>query len=168
MSTPTDTLLDDVVIPMQIAARGARVIHDSSALAFDPQTLEPASETRRKQRTIAGNFQMLFRHPAWLLPWRNRLWWQLIAHKYLRLAGPLLLLTTVLTSAALSGSHPFYRAALLLQAVFYLLAALGMTLPLRLKILTLPAGFVFLNAAVVSAFWNYLTNPDPARWQTQR
>ncbi len=165
---PTDTVLDDVVIPMRIAIAGRRVIHDSTALAFDPQSLEPVAEKRRKRRTLAGNFQMLFRHPSWLLPWRNRLWWQLIAHKYLRLAGPLLLLTAFATSAVLSGNHPFYRAALLLQVVFYLLAALGMTLPLRLKILTLPAGFVFLNAAVISAFWNYLTNPDPARWQTRR
>ncbi len=165
---PTDTVLDDVVIPMRIAIAGQRVVHDSTALAFDPQSLEPVAEKRRKRRTLAGNFQMLFRHPSWLLPWRNRLWWQLIAHKYLRLAGPLLLLTAFATSAVLSGSHPFYRAALLLQVVFYLLAALGMTLPLRLKILTLPAGFVFLNAAVISAFWNYLTNPDPARWQTRR
>ena len=165
---PTDTVLDDVVVPMRIAIAGHRVVHESTALAFDPQSLEPVAEKRRKSRTLAGNFQMLFRHPAWLLPWRNRLWWQLIAHKYLRLAGPLLLFTTFLTSATLSGSHPFYRAALLLQTVFYLLAVLGMTLPLRLKILTLPAGFVFLNAAVISAFWNYLTNPDPARWQTRR
>lgn len=165
---PPDTVLDDVVVPMRIAIAGHRVVHESTALAFDPQTLEPVAEKRRKRRTLAGNFQMLFRYPAWLLPWRNRLWWQLIAHKYLRLAGPLLLVTAFLTNASLIGSHPFYRAALLLQAVFYLLAALGMTLPLRLKILTLPAGFVFLNAAVVSAFWNYLTNPDPARWQTRR
>ena len=166
-SLPVDTVLDDVVIPMRIALRGHRVVHESTALAFDPQSLEPAAEKRRKRRTLAGNFQMLFRYPAWLLPWRNRLWWQLIAHKYLRLAGPMLLLMVLATSAILFA-HPVYRAALLFQAAFYLLAAIGMVLPTRLKLVTLPAGFVFLNAAVISAFWHYLTNPDPARWQTKR
>lgn len=165
---PDDTVLDDVVIPMRIALAGKRIIHEPTALAFDPQPLEPAAEKRRKRRTLAGNFQMLFRHPSWLLPWHNRLWWQLIAHKYLRLAGPLLLLLALVTSALLSETMWLYRAALLLQTAFYLLASLGMLLPLRLKILTLPAGFVFLNAAVVSAFLHYLTNPDPARWQTKR
>ena len=163
---PADTVLDDVVIPMRIAVAGRRVVHESTALAFDPQPLEPAAEKRRKRRTLAGNFQMLVRHPMWLLPWKNRLWWQLISHKYLRLTGPLLLATAFIASALLS--HPIYRAALFFQVAFYLLAAFGMILPLRLKVLTLPAAFVFLNAAVVSAFWDYLTNPDPARWQTRR
>ncbi len=164
---PADTVLDDVVIPMRIALGGYRVVHESTALAFDPQSLEPAAEKRRKRRTLAGNFQMLFRYPAWLLPWRNRLWWQLIAHKYLRLSGPFLLLAA-LGSSAILFAHPVYRVALLFQAAFYLLAAIGMVLPTRLKLFTLPAGFVFLNAAVISAFWHYLTNPDPARWHTKR
>jgi cellulose synthase/poly-beta-1,6-N-acetylglucosamine synthase-like glycosyltransferase len=164
---PSDTVLDDVVIPMRIAVGGSRVVHESDAIAFDPQQLEPTAEKRRKRRTLAGNFQMLFRHPSWLLPWKNRLWWQLIAHKYLRLTGPLLLVIIFVSSAALF-TNLFYRAALLFQAAFYLLAALGMTQPTRNKILTLPAGFVFLNGAVVAAFWHYLTAPDLARWQTRR
>ncbi len=165
---PEDTVLDDVVVPMRIAIAGKRVIHEPTALAFDPQSLEPTTEKRRKRRTLAGNFQMLFRYPAWLLPWKNRLCGQLIAHKYLRLAGPLLLILTLASSATLAHTATLYRAALLFQAAFYLLAGIGMLLPIRLKILTLPAGFVFLNAAVVAALWHYLTNPDPARWQTRR
>jgi len=164
---PEDTVLDDVVIPMQIALKGKRVIHDPSALAFDPQKLDPTVERRRKRRTLAGNFQMLFRYPSWILPWRNRLWWQLIAHKYLRLAGPVLLITPVVCSLILSD-HPLYRAALLFQAAFYSLALIGMLLPSRSIIITLPAGFVFLNTAVVRAFWHYLVTPNPSRWQTNK
>ncbi len=162
---PADTILDDVVVPMRIAISGYRVLHEPAARAFDPQTLEPAAEARRKRRTLAGNFQILFRHPSWLIPWRNRLWWQLAAHKYLRLAGPVLL-AGALASSAVLAAHPFYRAALLLQAAFYLLAGAGMATPLRTPILSLPAGFVFLNLAVVRAFWHYLTAEAPARWQT--
>jgi len=161
---PSDTLLDDVVIPMQIAARGARVIHDSQALAFDPQTLDPSREKRRKRRTLAGNFQMLFRHPGWLLPWRNRLWWQLISHKYLRLAAPFFLLTAFAANVALTP-RLFYQATLALQILFYAAAALGF-LPRsrRLKVLALPAGFVFLNLMVLRGFLLYLTRGNRAGW----
>ena len=162
---PADTLLDDVVIPMQIAARGARVIHDPTALAFDPQPLETASEQRRKQRTLAGNFQMLFRYPAWLLPWRHRLWWQLLSHKYLRLAAPLFLLTALAANLALA-TRPFYQATLAVQVLFYTAAALGFLPGLRrLRALALPAGFVFLNAMTLRGFHHYLTRPDRTGWK---
>jgi cellulose synthase/poly-beta-1,6-N-acetylglucosamine synthase-like glycosyltransferase len=164
---PPDTILDDVVIPMQIALAGYRVGHDPKARAFDPQPQDPLVEARRKQRTLAGNFQMLFRYPSWLLPWKNRLWWRLIAHKYLRLASPLLLALLLVTSACL-WRHPLYLAALLLQVGFYLLAAIGMATHLRNKVFSLPAGFVFLNTAVVRAFFKYLFGRDLSRWQIAR
>lgn len=162
---PADTLLDDVVIPMQIAATGARVIHDSEAQAFDPQPLEPAAERRRKQRTLAGGFQMLFRYPAWLLPWGHRLWWQLIAHKYLRLLAPLFLATALLSNLALA-THPFYAASLGIQGFFYLCAALG-SLPgaRRTRLLALPAAFVFLNLQTLRGLLYYLTGAGRTGWK---
>jgi cellulose synthase/poly-beta-1,6-N-acetylglucosamine synthase-like glycosyltransferase len=164
---PPDTILDDVVIPMRIAIAGYRVAHDPEARAFDPQTQEPAIESQRKSRTLAGNFQMLFRDVGWLLPWRNRLWFRLFAHKYLRLAAPLFLGAALVSSAVL-WRHPFYLAALLLQGGFYLLAIVGMATRLRHRFLSLPAGFVFLNLAVVRAFFRYLRGADMGRWQAAR
>lgn len=162
---PADTLLDDVVIPMHIAATGARVIHDSAALAFDPQTLEPAREQRRKQRTLAGNFQMLFRHPGWLLPWRHRLWWQLLSHKYLRLAAPLFLVTAFAANLALAA-QPAYRAILAGQVLFYATAALGLTLrSRRWRVLSLPAGFVFLNFMTLRGLRYFLSHRDRSGWK---
>ena len=165
---PADTVLDDVVIPMRLAVAGHRVIHDPTALAFDPQPLEPAAEALRKRRTLAGNFQMLFHHPAWLLPWRNRLWWQLLSHKYLRLTAPVFLAVLLAASAALSA-HPLYRTALALQLAFYIAAALGLLFPaLRGKIFALPAGFVFLNVTVLRALLHYLTTADLHRWTSRQ
>ena len=162
---PADTLLDDVVIPMHIAAGGARVIHDPEAVAFDPQALEPASEQRRKQRTLAGNFQMLFRYPGWLLPWRHRLWWQLLSHKYLRLAAPFFLLTAFTANLALAA-QPFYLATLAGQALFYAAAALGLMVHSRwLRILSLPAGFIFLNFMSLRGLWQFLTQRDRPGWK---
>jgi cellulose synthase/poly-beta-1,6-N-acetylglucosamine synthase-like glycosyltransferase len=154
---PPDTILDDVVVPMQIATRGSRVLFEASAKAYDPQPLEPAREWKRKTRTMAGNFQMLFRHPHWLLPTRNRLWWQLVSHKYLRLLVPLLLLCCLGTSAGLARVHWIYAATFLGQIVLYLAAGAGFLLPrTRWRILNTISGFVFLQFLCVAGFVRYL------------
>jgi cellulose synthase/poly-beta-1,6-N-acetylglucosamine synthase-like glycosyltransferase len=161
---PDDTLLDDVVIPLQAAAQGARVIHDPAALAFDPQTLEPEKEMRRKQRTLAGGFQMLFRHPAWLLPGGHRLWWQIISHKYLRLLAPFLFLAALVANLALA-TQPFYEICLALQVAFWVIAGLCLLPAARQwKLCKLPAGFVFLNLQVVRGLRYYLTGAGRQGW----
>jgi cellulose synthase/poly-beta-1,6-N-acetylglucosamine synthase-like glycosyltransferase len=170
-SIPADTILDDVVIPIAIAVSGRRVIYDSEAEAFDPQPLDPQVETRRKARTLAGNFQMLVRHPAWLLPWKNRLAWQLVSHKYLRLAGPALLLCALAASAGLSGI-PLYRAAFGIQVFLYILAAAGLALPaLRIRIFSVPAGFLFLNLMTLRGFIRFFLGSREAKggaWEQAR
>lgn len=163
---PEDTILDDVVIPMRIAQKGYRVLHDPAATAFDPQPLEPAAERIRKRRTLAGNFQMLFRHPAWLTPLGHRLWWQLISHKYLRVLAPWFLFTTLLANIPLLGA-PFYRVTFYAQLALYSLAAFGICFPsLKGRLFSIPAGFVFLNARAVQALWHYLRGADLHRWSS--
>ena len=154
---PDDTLLDDVVIPMQIAVNhGRRVSFDPAAPAYDPQTTDPASEKRRKLRTLAGNFQMLAQHPGWLLPWRTGLWWQLLSHKYSRIVAPVFMVTMLTSNAALAGEL-FYRLVLFAHLAFYALAALGLALPaLKWKPISVPAGFVFLNLMAVGGGVNWL------------
>lgn len=162
---PEDTLLDDVVAPMEIAKRGYRIRFDSTALAFDPQTLDGSKESRRKMRTLAGNFQMLARYPEWLLPWGHRLWWKLALHKYLRLLGPLLLVVLLFSSFMLIH-RPFHALTFLAQVVCYLLAVIGMTLPaLRYRLFTIPAGFLFLQSCVVRAFISWLRSDNQGGWR---
>lgn len=153
---PADTLLDDVVIPMLIAGQGKRVLFDAAAVAYDPQTLEPGREKVRKQRTLAGNYQMLARYPAWMLPGGHRLWWQLISHKYLRLMAPLFMFTALISNGLLWNNW-FYRLLFLGQILFYLAAMTGAFFPsARNKLFALPAGFVFLNAMSVQGLWHHL------------
>lgn len=162
---PADTILDDVAIPMNIALSGHRVIYDAEAEAFDPQALDPRAETRRKARTLAGNFQMLLRHPAWLLPWKNRLAWQLISHKYLRLGGPALLACALVSSACLA-SIPVYRACLGIQVLFYLLAAAGLAVPsLRMRLFSIPAGFLFLNFMTLLGLLRFFFGSKGGAWE---
>jgi hypothetical protein len=163
---PPDTILDDVVIPMQIVLQKYRVTFEPAAVAFDPQSLEPERERIRKRRTLAGNFQMLFRYFRWIFPWHNRLWWQLISHKYLRLAGPFLMLLILLTNLAML-SLPLYQLLLAGQILFYAVAMIGIFFSRKKSLLfSAPAGFVFLNVAVLSGFWLYFCRPARSGWQT--
>ena len=163
---PADTILDDVVIPMQVALQGFRIAFEPDARAFDPQTLEPVRERIRKRRTLAGNYQMLFRYPAWLLPWRNRLWWQLISHKYLRLAAPLFLFLLFTINLMLLPCKIFWWP-LLGQTLFYAFALYGLTHPENKKrCFAIPAGFVFLNWMSAQSLWHYLRQPRSSGWQT--
>ena len=162
---PEDTLLDDVVVPMLIAAQGKRVRFDPDARAFDPQTLDGGKEKRRKVRTLAGNFQMMARYPRWMLPWGHRQWWKLLLHKYLRLAGPWLLVL-MLTSSLLLLKRPFFLLIAAALAGFLLLALVGLALPGRkVKWLSLPAGFVFLQWCVVKGLIHWLKGTQTRGWR---
>jgi cellulose synthase/poly-beta-1,6-N-acetylglucosamine synthase-like glycosyltransferase len=155
-SLPEDTLLDDVVIPMQIAYAGHRVLYASSAIAFDPQTLDPKVEKKRKLRTLVGNFQMIERYPEWMTPVKCRLWWQLISHKYLRLLVPWLLIAIAFLSV-MAPKTSFIRLLIIAQSAAYGCAAIGLLLPhLRNRMLTVPAGFVLLQFSCLTAFFAYL------------
>ncbi len=164
-SLPQDTLLDDVVTPMLIAISGYRIHFTAEARAYDPQSLEPERESMRKRRTLAGNFQMLFRYPSWLLPWKNRLWWMLLAHKYLRLSAPLLLMALFVSNCWIAPSGRFYAVVLSAQIMFYSSAAIGILIPeLRMKAFCMPAGFVFLNIQTLRGFIYYLSRHGKGGW----
>src|SRR5678816_4193638 len=120
---PEDIILDDVLIPIRIVARGYRVLFEPKARAYDRAAGTAAEEFKRKVRTIAGNFQLLSRETWLLSPLRSRLWLQTLSHKGLRLIGPLLLIAAFGANLALLSS-PFYAGTLLAQVTFYL-AALG-------------------------------------------
>ena len=85
---PEETLLDDVLIPMNIILQGYRVIFDSQALAFDTASKNIAQEKRRKIRTLAGNLQLLILRPALLNPLKNKIFLQFLSHKIFRLLVP--------------------------------------------------------------------------------
>ncbi|MFC5453475.1 glycosyltransferase [Prosthecobacter fluviatilis] len=151
-----DTILDDVVVPMQIALKGWRIAYVPTALAFDPQTLDPAKESERKLRTLVGNYQMIERHPGWLLPWRNRLWIQLISHKYARLAVPWLMIIAFALNAA-APKTPLIWLLLTCQTACYGLGIAGCAFGgLRSRLVTVPAGFLMLQWSCARALLTYM------------
>jgi len=162
---PEDTLLDDVVLPLRVTRQGRRVLFEPTAVAFDRAAATSAEELIRKVRTIAGTFQ-LFARERWLLdPRANRLWFQAISHKGLRLLSPGFLAVAAATSAALAGQS-FYAVALGCQAVFYLLALAGaVARSTRVPLLSAPFTFCLLNWATVLAVVALLRGRQHVSWK---
>ena len=161
---PAGTILDDVYWPLALAMAGYRVIHEERARAFDRLPERSRDEFRRKVRTLAGNFQLMARLPAALLPWRNRLWWQFVSHRVLRLVIPWALLAMLVASAA--SEDAFYRAALGGQLVFYTFGLAGTYPPLgaRSRLASSIASFLVLNAAAWVAFWVWACGRSSRSW----
>ncbi len=159
-SLPEGTILDDVLLPMQVVRRGSRVVFDSRARAWDSPNLGGKREFSRKVRTLGGNYQLLQLAP-WLLRRENPIRFEFASHKLSRLVVPFGLLGLLIASIFLT--QPLYRAALVGQVAFYALslAALG---GLRIGPLSRVADaaqtFVVLNSAAVVAFLNFVTGRE--------
>lgn len=163
---PEDTLIDDVAIPMGIAARGYRIDFRPEARAYDPQPLDPERESVRKRRTLAGNFQLLARHPRWILPGGHRLWWAFFWHKIARLLVPAALLLVLTSSLALAPGRSFYAAAAAGQLCLYALAVAGLARPAwRAPWFALPAAFLFLQVQVIRGLLHFLRGNNASGWE---
>lgn len=96
-------LLDDLAVAMNVVRSGARVAFANDAIVEDVPVGNDSTEFARKVRTLTGNFQYLAWNPWVFLPWRNRIWWQFLSHKVLRLltpfAGLLVLVGAVIAAA---------------------------------------------------------------------
>ena len=163
------TILDDVAIPMRLALAGRRVLFAPEARAWDRVEPSAQREYRRKVRTLAGNYQLIALYPTFLHPLRNRLFWQLVSHKLLRLAVPWCLLVLLLASARLSvAGAALYRAVLTAQALFYLLAMTGWLQSRRrrpLRLTSVPYAFLLLNVAAARALAGFLRGTQTAAWR---
>jgi cellulose synthase/poly-beta-1,6-N-acetylglucosamine synthase-like glycosyltransferase len=161
---PAGTLLDDVYWPLTIAMDGYRVVHEEQAKAFDRLPEKARDEFRRKVRTLAGNFQLIALLPAALLPWRNRVWWQFVSHRVLRLAVPWALLAVLTTSALLGGT--LFGLALGGQTAFYLVGLAGLFRPvaMRSRLASAAASVLVLNAAAWVGFWVWSLGLTSRSW----
>jgi biofilm PGA synthesis N-glycosyltransferase PgaC len=122
---PADTLLDDVLAPMRAVLAGYRIVFEERARAFDRASADASAESRRKVRTLAGNYQILAQEPRLLLPIANPVWIQYVSHKVGRLLVPWALVGALFASAGLMFDGWIYALAFAVQAGFYGLAGYG-------------------------------------------
>jgi cellulose synthase/poly-beta-1,6-N-acetylglucosamine synthase-like glycosyltransferase len=147
---PAATLLDDVLEPMRAVLNGCRVVFAERAIAYDQASRDAAAESRRKTRTLAGNYQILIQEPRLLVPVVNPVWVQYVSHKIGRLIVPWALVALFAASLALAPGHVAYAAALGLQGVFYGLALAGAMFSARERFAGIAFTFVMMNISAVA------------------
>ena len=158
---PPETVLDDVLVPMRVAFQGKRVAYVRDAVAVDTPSKTGGRELKRKVRTLAGNLQLLRLEPRLMRPTRNPLFLRFLSHKLMRVAAPWFGATAVTAGLLLPGTVEWVLALALLALVA--LGVLGLVLPL--SILSVPTGFVLLNAAALMAFFRQRESSQ-ALWGT--
>lgn len=160
-----DTILDDVAIPFEVIRQGYAVKYEPRARAFEQATIDVRDEFARKRRTLAGNYQLIFRYPELLDPLRSPIAIQLWSHKVFRLLVPYALIVAWMTSWYLP--EPLRTFSLTLQGSFYGLALLKPLLGpnRRFAALSLPYTFCAMNCAAIAGFFYYLSGRQTAKWE---
>jgi biofilm PGA synthesis N-glycosyltransferase PgaC len=164
---PRDTILDDVLVPAGIVRRGYRVLFEPQARAYDQVASTARDEFARKARTIAGNFQLLTREPWLFSPLHNRLWFQTMSHKALRLALPWLHVALLVTNVLLASTWPF-GWILAGQLAFYAAAFLGQVISRpgrRLMFISVPYAVCLLSWATLVGFFRFVSHSQPVTWE---
>jgi cellulose synthase/poly-beta-1,6-N-acetylglucosamine synthase-like glycosyltransferase len=113
---PANTLVEDLVVPMNARRQGFRVLYEPEARATDFAPATVGGEFARRVRIATGSFRalgQLLRGP--LDPLTT---FAFLSHKLLRWILPFLLIGLLLTSALLSGQL-LYRVLFLCQVAFY-------------------------------------------------
>jgi cellulose synthase/poly-beta-1,6-N-acetylglucosamine synthase-like glycosyltransferase len=161
-SLPEATVLDDMLQPLCVIRQGYRSVLDRRAQVYDVWPKSVQSEFNRKVRTLAGNFQLLQLAP-WLLTRDNRLRFELISHKLLRLIVPALLIVLLSTSVLLAMHSRLYEVAVAAQLLLYTLAAVGVCrgVPIVTRMASAARAFCILNVAAVVGFYRFLFTRGP-------
>jgi glycosyltransferase involved in cell wall biosynthesis len=159
---PAGLILDDMFQPLSIIRQGYRSVLDRTAFVIDTWPAQAAGEFSRKVRTLAGNFQLIQQAP-WTLSPSNRVVFQLVSHKLLRLAVPYFFEMLLLSSAVLGLHSALFAFFALLQAAFWLMAlvAIRFHIPMLHRIGAPASAMLVLNAAAVAGLYKFLFTRGP-------
>jgi cellulose synthase/poly-beta-1,6-N-acetylglucosamine synthase-like glycosyltransferase len=159
---PAGMILDDMFQPLSIIRQGYRSVLDTNAYVYDRWPENVAGEFHRKVRTLAGNFQLIQLAP-WTLTPRNRVAFQLVSHKLMRLAVPYLMVMMLASTLALSTTSRIFAGFAVLETLGLALALVGLRfkIPVLHRIAAPASALLVLNAAAVVGLYKFLTTRGP-------
>jgi cellulose synthase/poly-beta-1,6-N-acetylglucosamine synthase-like glycosyltransferase len=167
---PEDTLLDDFMQSMQMAAAGYKIVYEPEAYAVETASASVSEELKRKVRICAGGWQSINRLSSSLHFSRTPLlFFQYISHRVLRwTVTPFLLIAMMIINIILfNGDNMFYQILGIGQILFYTSAMVGYILEnrrVRFKPVFVPYYFCVMNYAVLAGLKRYLSGAQKATW----
>ena len=178
---PMHVILDDFYLAMMTIRQGYRVVSEPKAIVWERPTQSMGDEVSRRSRLTAGRFQIISMSREYLPYLPLLLQFQVISHKFLRLAIPHLMIGALLSNilfvwlsigATWSLLMLIMTAALILQGIFYGLAVAGKLLLGKLskrskviKLLMLPYYLCATNFAGLAGLANFISGKRTVLWQ---
>ncbi len=164
----------DFLICTELYRRGLRSVFEPEAVCFERTNRRTDDEFRMRVRVISQTFTDLWRNADMLNPFTSGFYAvQMISHKVLRYAVPLLLVLLFVADIVLVVGHVsvIYPLILVAQSMFYSLAFVGWLLERagrRVAPLVFPLYFVLANLAAVIAFVRFVRGERVVTWEPVR
>lgn len=162
----------DFLICSVVYRQNLRSVFAPEAVCYEHTNRNAGHELAMRVRVISQTFTDLWRNRDMLNPFNSGFFAvELISHKLLRYAVPVILAAILTANLVLANTSPFFAATLMMQAAFYILALAGWILERtgqKLSVLAMPLYFVLANLASVVAFYKFLRGERYARWDPIR
>ena len=167
-----DSILDDFMMSMRIAAKGYRFIYEPEAYAIESPSADIREELKRKVRIAAGGWQSMSRLAFLLWPFpRPVLSFMYVSHRVLRWSVSALALPLIfLLNAALLMESNGLKILFVLQLVFYGMASVG-AIQAKKNIKSrfyVPYYFCLMNYAVFAGFFPWKKGQQSAVWERSK
>ena len=162
-----DTICDDFVIAMNIAARGQGLKYVPAALAFEDTPNDVMAEYHRRVRIGIGNYQALFRHPHYLFSGRIALSFTYFSHKVLRWLTPHFLLLVFISSVLLASKveYAMIAGAQLLGYIFASFVFITRDKITWPRLIKSALFFAVLNIAFLVGFKRFVLSDYRGSWR---
>jgi len=165
---PTDTIVDDFCIVMNVKKQGFDVLYNDQAIAKEEVAPSLEDEVGRRIRIGVGNYKAFFANLWALSPSQGLLSWCFWSHKVLRWFAPHLLLLALISNAMLLDIG-FFRLTFIAQVLFYTIAWHGQKKIHKGQkvrgIVAIVSFFVSMNVALGQGFVRFCKGHKSGGWK---
>jgi len=165
---PTDTIVDDFCIVMNVKKQGYDLLYNDMAIAKEEVAPSLSDEYGRRVRIGIGNYKAFFANLWALSPTQGILSWCYWSHKVLRWFAPHFMAIVFITNIFLITT-PFYLFSFVMQIIFYGLAWQGQKKINNNEtvkgIVAIISFFVSMNTALAQGFIRFLKGHKSGGWK---
>jgi biofilm PGA synthesis N-glycosyltransferase PgaC len=161
---PTDTLVEDLVVPMRVIAQGKRTVFEPRAVGWEKGVESLREEFHRKIRIAAGVVQGLLRGNVWPSNAPLTYWFIFVSHKLLRWMSPLIQLLAVAAAASWINEVAAARVIIAGVLLISILALVKSLTGWKNAVLDAPFYFLFGQIAVAVGILKGLTGRQSVMW----
>uniref|UniRef100_UPI00404705E8 glycosyltransferase family 2 protein n=1 Tax=Roseivirga sp. TaxID=1964215 RepID=UPI00404705E8 len=171
--TEENTLIEDFVMTMRLAASGYKVDYEPNAVATETASATIEEESKRKVRISAGGIQAVIKLVGLLNFFKyGKLTFQYISHRVLRWTlMPLALISLLISSFWIADKNLFFELFFRAQLIFYHLTFLGYVIrnqKTSYKLLHIPYYFIYMHVCVIQGWFKYFSGNQKVTWEKSK